>query len=352
MNIHRICFYLLLTLITLAFAAIVAPFYSAILWALVFAIVFRPLHFRIAKLLRNHSNIAAGFSVAGCVLLVIVPGLAVIGSLLTEGGKLYARIKSGSLDLQPLAEELEDKLPAFVTNWLQQLDLASFKELFTSMSAGLIDGGSFFASRALSLGQNTFGIAISAGVMLYLLFFFLRDGRALAHTVRHAIPLSEEHTRKFADKFTAVVKATVRGSVIIAMVQASIGGLAFWLLGLQPALLWAVLMFFLSLLPVLGTAIVWIPAAVYLALSGLWMKAVVLVVVGLLAIGLVDNLLRPRLVSKETSMPDYVVLLSTLGGLSVLGANGLLIGPLIAALFISAWTIFADEGASVRPGED
>ncbi|NRP21870.1 hypothetical protein LPJGGPFB_05129 [Ensifer adhaerens] len=295
---------------------------------------------------------AAAISVGGCIFLVIVPGLAVLGALLKEGGKLYTKIKSGSLDLQPLAEKLESILPEFVTTWLQQLDIQSFKDLNASLSAGLVEGGGFFASRALSLGQNTFGFVISAGVMLYLLFFFLRDGRELVRAVRNAVPLSDDHTRKFADKFTAVVKATVRGSLIIALVQATIGGLAFWFLDLEPAMLWAVVMFFFSLLPVLGTAIVWAPASIYLAVGGLWLKAVLLVFVGVLAIGLVDNLLRPRLVSSETSMPDFVVLLSTLGGLSVLGANGLLVGPLIAALFISAWTIFAEEAAFNPAGHD
>lgn len=351
MAIHRFCFYLLLALVTLAFAAIVVPFYSAILWALVFAIVFHPLHGRISRRFARHSNAAAAISVAGCICLVIVPGLIVIGSLLTEGSNLYARIKSGALDLEPFAQSLENALPPYVRSWLEQLDFKSFKELNASLSAGVIEGGGFFAARALSFGQNTFGFVISAGVMLYLLFFFLRDGPELARAVRHAVPLTDDHARKFADKFTAVVKATVRGSVIIALVQATIGGLSFWALGLEPALLWAVVMFFLSLLPVLGTTIVWVPAAIYLALGGLWMKAALLMAVGVLAIGLVDNLLRPRLVGKQTRMPDYIVLLSTLGGLSVLGVNGLLVGPLIAALFISAWGIFAEE-ADVTASKD
>jgi predicted PurR-regulated permease PerM len=135
----------------------------------------------------------------------------------------------------------------------------------------------------------------------------------------------------------------VRGNIIIAIIQGSIGGIAFWALGVEPALLWGVLMSFLSLLPAVGAALIWVPTAIYLALAGFWVKAIVLVAVGALVIGLVDNLLRPSLVGRETKLPDYVVLISTIGGISLLGINGFVIGPLIAALFIAAWGIFVEE---------
>lgn len=349
MTKHRFFFYLLLALVTVAFAAIVAPFYSAILWAVVLAIMFHPLHSRVARMLGPHSNAAAAISLSICVCLVVVPGLAVIVSLFREGGKLYTRIKSGAIDLEPMARKIEDALPASVGRWFQGFEFKSFDELNASLSSGLMEGGSFFAERALSFGQGTFGFLVSASLMLYLLFFFFRDGRDLVGAFRRVVPLSEENTRQFSVKFTSVVRATVRGTLVIALVQAIIGGLAFRLLGLEPALLWSVVMFFVSLIPILGTSLIWVPAAIYLGLIGLWLKAVVLVAVGLLVIGLVDNLLRPRLVGKETRMPDYVVLLSTLGGLSVLGANGFVIGPLIAALFISAWDIFTEEAQAKTP---
>lgn len=170
-----------------------------------------------------------------------------------------------------------------------------------------------------------------------------RDGRALARAIRRALPLSDAHTLRFTSKFTSVVHATVRGNIIIAIIQGSIGGIAFWALGVEPALLWGVLMSFLSLLPAVGAALIWVPTAIYLALAGFWVKAIVLVAVGALVIGLVDNLLRPSLVGRETKLPDYVVLISTIGGISLLGINGFVIGPLIAALFIAAWGIFVEE---------
>ena len=179
--------------------------------------------------------------------------------------------------------------------------------------------------------------------MLYVLFFLFRDGRAIARNIRAAMPFGADYNQALLDKFTAVVRATVKGNIVIAVIQGTIGGVAFWLLGIKGALLWGVLMTFLSLLPAVGSALVWVPTAGYLLLAGSPWKALVLVVVGVLVIGLVDNLLRPQLVGKDTRLPDYVVLVSTIGGLSLFGINGFIIGPLIAALFLVVWELFRDE---------
>jgi len=228
----------------------------------------------------------------------------------------------------------------FLQERIKTLDLRGLQDRISSV---LVQSGGFFAGRALSFGQNTVQVIISLSLMLYLLFFMFRDGHFLAKTVRRAIPISDAHARRFTSKFTSVVRATVRGNVIIAALQGSIGGAAFWALGIEPALLWGVLMSFLSLLPAIGAALIWVPAAIYLALFGEWFKASILVAIGILVIGLVDNFLRPPLVGKETKLPDYVVLVSTIGGISLIGLNGFVIGPLVAALFIAAWEIFIAE---------
>ena len=157
------------------------------------------------------------------------------------------------------------------------------------------------------------------------------------------MPLTPEYNRALLVRFAAVVRATVKGNIVIAVIQGTIGGVAFWALGIQGALLWGALMVLLSLLPAVGAAIVWVPAAVYLFVIGSTGKGLILVAIGGGVIAVVDNLLRPLLVGKDTRMPDYVILVSTVGGLSIFGINGFVIGPLIAALFISAWTIFREE---------
>jgi predicted PurR-regulated permease PerM len=183
--------------------------------------------------------------------------------------------------------------------------------------------------------------------MLYLLFFLLRDGSVLTRHAADAIPLHRDLQHDLAAKFATVIRATIKGNIVVALVQGTLGGLAFWTLGIEAALLWGVLMAFLSLLPAVGTALVWAPVAIYLLATGAIWQGVALIAYGVLVIGLVDNVLRPVLVGKDTKMPDYIVLLSTLGGLAVFGFNGFVIGPIIAAIFIAVWHTLAASNREV-----
>jgi predicted PurR-regulated permease PerM len=147
------------------------------------------------------------------------------------------------------------------------------------------------------------------------------------------------------DKFAVVVRAMIKGTILVAIVQGFLGGLIFWLLGIHAPVLWGVVMAFMSLLPAVGAAVVWFPVALYLLATGALLKGIILIAFGAGVIGLVDNLLRPYLVGKDTAMPDYVVLISTLGGIAIFGLNGFVVGPLIAAMFIAVWGI-ASQGAA------
>jgi len=159
--------------------------------------------------------------------------------------------------------------------------------------------------------------------------------------VRRAIPLSTMHKRALLETFATVVRATVKGNLVVSVIQGALGGLAFWFLGVSGALLWAVMMAFLSLVPAVGSALVWLPVAIYFLITGNLWQGIALIVYGVLIIGLIDNLLRPMLVGKDTRMPDYVVMITTLGGMAVLGINGFVLGPVVAALFIAVWRIYA-----------
>jgi predicted PurR-regulated permease PerM len=341
--VQRVSFYILLILVTLAFVAVILPFYSAVFWAVVFAILFFPLYSRLERTLGGRRNTAAVLSVLVCLCLVILPGLAILSALVQEGAGLYQRISSGQIDIARMVNQVIDALPVFVQERLRSLETGGFADFRERFSSSLMQGGSFFAGRALNFGQSTVEFFIAFGLMLYLLFFLFRDGRMLARTIRNTAPLSDEHTTQFMAKFASVVRATVRGNIIIAVIQGVIGGITFWFLDVQPAFLWGVLMVLLSLVPAVGAALVWVPTAIYLAVTGAVLKAAIIVAIGVFVIGLVDNLLRPPLVGKETKMPDYVVLISTVGGISLVGVNGFVIGPLIAALFIAAWSLFGQE---------
>ena len=154
------------------------------------------------------------------------------------------------------------------------------------------------------------------------------------------------------DKFTTVIRATVKGSIVVAIVQGILGGLTFYLLDIHAPLLWGVVMGLLSLVPAIGTGLIWVPVGIYLLATGDTSRGMTLLFIGFFVISMVDNILRPILVGKDTRMPDYVVLIATLGGISVLGINGFIIGPVIAAMFIAAWDIYAEdkEAAASREG--
>ena len=240
-------------------------------------------------------------------------------------------------------------LPDWVGALLDRFGLVNFSALQRRISAALAQGSQFLATQALGIGQLTVEFITSLFISLYLAFFLLRDGESLARTLRNAVPLAPEHKRELISKFTTVIRATVKGNLLVAVIQGALGGLAFWVLGVGGPLLWAVLMAFLSLLPAIGAGLVWLPVALYFFVTGGIWQGIALCAWGVLVIGLVDNLLRPILVGKDTRMPDYVVMITTLGGMVVFGINGFVIGPAIAAMFMAVWHIYAatraDTGA-------
>jgi predicted PurR-regulated permease PerM len=238
---------------------------------------------------------------------------------------------------------LKAGLPEPVEDWLNRMGFGNIQAIQERASAVLSSGLRIAATQAVSVGQGAFNFFISLSIMLYLTFFLLRDGRELNRKIGQHIPLRPETRRALFEKFATVIRATIKGSIVVALVQGLIGGVVFWLLGIQGALLWGVVMGFMSLIPAIGTGVVWVPVAIYLFATGQIWQGAVLVGCGILVIGMVDNVLRPILVGKDTRMPDYVVLISTLGGLSVMGIHGFVTGPVIAALFIAAWDIFAAE---------
>ncbi|GLU25799.1 AI-2E family transporter [Brucella sp. NBRC 12950] len=343
MSVQRASFYILLALVTIAFAWLLIPYYSAVLWGVILALIFFPVQQRLVRLLRGRRNIAAFLSVLMCICLVIIPTLLIFGSLVQEGNSLYQRLSTREFDLNSYITRILAALPDTLEEWMVRFELGTFAEWRTRITGGILQGSQIFASRLVSFGQNTLQFLISFGIMIYLLFFLFRDGAELGEKIRQAIPLSEDYKNQFVEKFAAVIRATVKGNIIIALVQGTIGGVTFWLLGIEAALLWGVMMTIFSLLPVVGASLVWGPAAIWFAVNGMWVQTIILILVGVLIIGLIDNLLRPPLVGKGTRMPDFVVLISTIGGISLVGINGFVVGPMIAAMFIAAWSLLAQE---------
>lgn len=337
-------FLFLLALITLAFGWLLLPFSGAIFWAFILALLFSPVFHRLREKLHGKSTPAALLTLVFCLLIAILPLSLIALSLLEEGETLYRKILTGEIDLNRLFTDLHNRLPEWAKPFLQSLGIDNLNDIQQKITASLVQAGHFIAGKAFFIGQNLFELAAAFAIMLYLLFFLLRDGQKLAAAVRQAIPLNETRKAALLERFTGVIRATVKGNLIVALLQGSLGGFIFWALDLQAPILWGAVMAFLSLFPA-GAGVVWLPAALYLLFTGAIMKGVILIAFCAIVIGLADNLLRPLLVGKDTRMPDYLVLLSTLSGLSLFGLNGFIIGPVIAALFITAWELFSDEKA-------
>lgn len=339
LTLQNKAFVLLLVIVSLAFAAILWPFYEAVFWGVALAILFMPLHRRVLLRMRGKPNLAALATLVLCLVVVILPMTLISISLVQEATHVYERLRSGQLDFGTYLQQVIAALPSWAVSLLDSLDLTSVAALQHKLATVSVQASQLIATRALNIGQNTLQFVVSFGVMLYLLFFLLRDGPALGARVRKAIPLDEKHKQDLSSKFITVIRATLKGNLMVAATQGMLGGFIFWALGIQGPVLWGVLMAFLSLLPAVGAGLIWGPVAIYFLATGAMWQAAVLTAFGVGVIGLVDNVLRPILVGKDTKMPDYVVLISTLGGMTLFGLNGFVIGPVIAALFMASWDL-------------
>ena len=338
----------LLVLVTVAFIWILLPFYGAVFWAVILGILFAPMQRRLQARYGWQRNLTSLFTLSVCLVIAILPVIIISVLLVQEGAMVYKNIESGELDVAAYLAQFKQSLPPYFQHLLDRFGMGELNGLREKIVKSAMQGSQVLASQAFSFGQGTFEFVVSFFIMLYLLFFFLRDGPELARKIRTAVPLEESHKRRLQLKFNRVVRATVKGNLVVAVTQGALGGAIFWFLDIPSALLWAVLMAFLSLLPAVGAGIVWAPVAVYFLLSNMIWQGVVLGLFGIFVIGLVDNVLRPILVGKDTRMPDYLILISTLGGLAVFGLNGFVIGPLIAALFMSSWALFIETKPKVQ----
>jgi predicted PurR-regulated permease PerM len=341
-------FLILLIVVTLAFAWILWPFSGAVLWAMTLAIVFLPVYRRLDALLRQRHNLAALATLLIIVLLVILPLTVITAALVQEASGLFASFQSGDIDLNQSFQQIWSALPGWFVSLLDWLGLSDLGAVQHQLSSGLTRASQFLATEAINIGQVTVDFIIGLFVMIYLLFFFLRDGDSLAGRIKEAMPLRDEQQRALINRFTVAIRATIKGNVVVALLQGALGGVAFWFLGIPAALLWGAVMAILSLLPAIGSGLIWGPVAIYFLVTGAVWRGAILLIYGVLVVSLVDNIVRPALVAKDTRMPDYMVLLSTVGALATLGLNGFIIGPVVAAMFMAAWDIFAGSRERIQ----
>jgi len=345
---QRIFFGVLLVAVTAAFIWLISGFVQPIFWAVALAIVFFPMHQKLVGVCKGRNALAAVASVLIILLIVVLPLGAIVTAMAAEAAALATRLEESEVNPANAIDWVTDHLPA-LEEALASIGI-TLDEAKAQLSTGAITVSQFLASQAIAIGQNTIRITVYFFMMLYLLYFFMRDGTKMIEGLVRALPFGDERERHLLERFAQVSRATIKGSLVVGMAQGAIGGILFAILGIGAPVLWGVVMALLSIVPAVGPALVWLPAAIILFATGAWIKAIILIVVGSLIIGLVDNLLRPLLVGRDTKMPDYLILLSTLGGLTAFGIAGVVIGPIIAAFFLSVWEMAAQEYAE-QPAE-
>lgn len=344
-TIQHTSFFVLLALVTAAFLGLIHDFLQPLFWAAVFAILFHRIQDRAVHWFGGRRSLAAVLTLTIIVLVVLIPFFLVVMAVTREAIALVERFSEGKSYFGDIFKYLEQSLPA-ISEYMERfgIDLERMQE---RLSGAAVSVSRFLASQAVSIGQVTAGFIVDSLLMLYILFFFLRDGNKMVAGLIRALPFGDMREQRLFRKFAEVSRVTVKGTLVVGVVQGAIGGLLFWILGIGAPVLWGVIMAILSLLPAVGTAMVWIPAAIILIVRGNTWKGIILLISGTLIIGLVDNVLRPILVGRGARMPDFLVLIATLGGLTAFGISGFILGPILAALFLTVWKIFAEDYSKI-----
>ncbi len=337
---------ILLALAVLTGAGLVAMlsgFWKPIFWAVVFAVLFKPLFDRLAVTTGGRRSLASLLTMLIAAVFVFIPALYFGAAVITQAVDAIALIETGADDVIAALDGIEADVRGWMGGGPGDFALDGLAQRLEGVITSI---GSWFVTLVLGAGQGAALFVIQLGMMLYLLFFLLRDGDEVFAKVSSSIPLSGGQKERFFDRFAVVTVATIKGTLVVSVVQGALGGVIFAALGIQGALFWGALMSMLAILPAVGAAIVWVPAAVLLALSGDWVKALVLLGFGTFVISVVDNLLRPILVGRDAKMPDWLVLFATVGGLATFGISGFVAGPVLAALFLVSWQML---GESIEP---
>jgi predicted PurR-regulated permease PerM len=331
---------------TAIFFWMIRAFIWPVFWAAILAVLFHRIHTWLLTACRGRAAPAALLSILAVVLLVVLPFMLLLGAIARQGLLLYQGIAAGEIAVQAPIDMLERGLPP-VADFLARygVDMIQLRVSIQELAASAMR---LIATRAIGIGQNALWVTILFALMLYLLYFFFRDGDRIVERVSRVLPVGEERRNRLLLKFTQVVRATVKGNLIVAVVQGGLVVLLFWSVGIQTAVFWGVTAAVLSLLPAVGASLVWVPAAIILFATGQAWQGLAVFIGGVL-ITAVENVLRPIVIGRDTRLPDYLVLVSTLGGVAVFGLAGFVAGPVIAALFLVLWELFGEEYTRTEP---
>ena len=338
-RLARITVILMLIAITLLFLQMIRGFLMTIMLTAIFSGIMYPLYSRLQKVMKGRTILPSLVTITLFVLTILIP-LAVFMTIVVEqaisaANELVPLLRERLQNPDSLFDELR-KIP-YVGEFLQNEEqlIQTLEQAINQISNFVVNSGSAITSGVAQFSLQTF-------IFLFTMYYFLIYGKQYLTRFLYYIPMETNQERLLLNRFIVVTRATLKGTFVIGVIQGALGAIAMSFAGISNTLFWGVIMAIMSIIPAVGAAIVWFPAAIFLILSGHYVSGIGLLLFGLIVVSSIDNLLRPRLVGKDTELPDLMILFGTLGGLAMFGMPGLIIGPIIAALFITIWEIYAE----------
>jgi len=320
------------------------PFVNVLAWAIVLVVVFHPVHRRLLARTKRPATSALLSSLL--VIFVILAPLTLVSLIVfnqISGIAQSLQSNGGGLSLQ------DSPVIGPALKWLGQyvdLNQALSQEAIVERIKGM---SGTIAGRTLGFVGGVFGALVQVFFVIFTMYYLFRDGDRIAKALPDVLPLERKQSAVILERTRSVISASLYGVLVIAIIQGTLGGVAFWALGIPSAIVWAVVMVFLSMIPMAGSFIVWVPAAIYLAATGHWGKAILLAAWGALVIGTVDNLLRPKLVGEKTKLHELFIFFSVLGGLHVFGVVGIVLGPVVLAITLGLLDVFRQAENTSEP---
>lgn len=335
--------------ITAIFLGMIQGFLESLFLAAVFSAMAMPLYRRIRIWLRGREALASTLTILLLTIAVLLPSLLLLALMAGQAAELADNVEPWAKGAIEYLGNFKLVLPEWFP-FREQLASAG-PQIASKIATFAGEIGQFLLGSVAAATQGTARFFLQLFVLLYAMFYFLMDGSAIVERMLKMTTLSVEMQRRIITQGFVVARATIRGSLVIGLIQGVLGGLGFWIFGIPNFVLWGAVMAISSLIPGVGTAIVWVPAVIYLYATGEHLSAAGLIVWSALLVGTIDNVLRPRLVGSDAKMPDLVILVSTFGGLATFGATGLILGPVVAAVFFTAWDVFAAANQPAAEGD-
>jgi predicted PurR-regulated permease PerM len=339
---RRVLFIALGGVVALLSLYLLKPFFFALFWAVVIAGLFQPVYRRL-QARRDLPSLNAAVTLLLVLFLLILPAGVLATLLVSESIEIYNSIDADIAGLENKVRDLADRLAAHPTTARLHMSSETLIERSTEVIKNLAD---VIFKSLTGLTQNTLMFLVKFAVMLYALFFFIRDGDRMLGRAKVLFALGKDRESVLYERFVTTARATLKVTFLIGGIQGILGGILFYLVGVKGALTWGVVMVLTSIIPGVGCSIVWAPAGLILLLTGHLWEGIVVILAGVLVISMVDNLLRPLLLGRDVQMHPLLIFLSTLGGIALFGISGFVIGPILAALLLSILDMYE---ASLQP---